>query len=284
MKCIVKLIRSKPRIKIVALAIPFALSACGPWGIGSEPDPVDLGSVATSEIEVHPYGTIDEESDSFYVVAQLLNSDRASLFLDAGSSLEFQTIDDLGMYRSLDIAETIMSVDTTEYSAPATYRLMLNRSNGEEVELFNFLLKAKFKSNSTVKDTTFGNGDVFEFDWGFYVEDTMLDIYPEGGLEYFLECGNERFSGYMNVERNSGIKASPFLVNIDEIILQNSPTEFPCMATFSRYYYLTDAENSYKILAGDTGSSTSEPRQFGNGDGFNLNVNPKKYKIVINSD
>lgn len=273
-----------PRVNIVALAIPFALSACGPWGIGSEPDPVDLGSVATSEIEVYPYGTIDEESDSFYLVARLLNSDRASLFLDSGSSLEFQTLDDLGMYRSLDINETTMTVDTTEYSAPATYRLMLNRSNGEEAELFNFLLKAKFKSNSTASDSTFGNGDVFEFDWGFYVEDNMLDIFSEGGLEYFLACGNESFSGYMNVENNSGIRTSPFLVNIDEIILQNNPTEFPCTATFSRHYYLVDAENAYKILTGDTGDSTSEPRQIGNGDGFNLSVNPREYKIVVNGD
>ena len=133
------------RVKLIALTMSFALSGCFPWPSGGTPDPVDLGSVATSEIEVFLAGTISE--DRFQLVASLRNSDDAALILDSGSSLKFQTLDELGVYQSLDSPEETDPdftgrMDIPAYSAPATYRLILNRSNGEEVELFNVLLKS----------------------------------------------------------------------------------------------------------------------------------------------
>lgn len=286
---ILKLIRFQ--FVLLALAIPFSLSGCYPWPSGGEdPDPVNLESVATSEIEIYLESAVFEELDRFRLTVLLSDQDDAPLLLDTDSSLDFQILDEVGTYRSLDFPEEGITTfesrfDITAYSAPATYRLMLNRSNGEEVELVNFVLKAKFKSNSTIGNaTTFGNGDIFEFDWGFYDQDNVLDIYPQGGLRYSLECENERFDGNMQVERNSGLVASPFLVHIDDIIPQSSSIEFPCMATFIRDYYLFEPENAYKILSGDIGSSTSRPRQIGNGADLHLEVYPKKYEIVINSN
>jgi len=70
-------------------------------------------------------------------------------------------------------------------------------------------------------------------------------------------------------------------LNIDEVIPVNSSVEFPCIATFSRTYCLFEPENAYRILSGDLGNATSAPGQFGNGAGIQLDVNPKKYEIVI---
>lgn len=291
------LIRFQSAIRLVVLAISFALSGCFPWPSGGEdPEPVELESVATSEIRVNSRAAIYEETDNFVLTVSFSNSDQAPLLLDSGSSMDFQILDDQGMYRSLDAIEEYLPESTyrftiDEYSAPATYQLMLSRSNGEEVELLNFTLKAKFQSNSTIENTaTFGNGDSAEFDWGFYDEDEMIDIYHQGGLHYTLKCANEDFIGHFDIERNTGIKASPYFQNIDDLVPQSFPIEyfaedfaieFPCTASIRRSYILSAPENDYKILSGYKGSETALPGQIGNGAGLSVNVVPKTYEIVI---
>lgn len=259
-----------------------------------DPEPVSLDGVQTSDIRLRVNTTLFEDADSIELLANLSTSEYAPLLLGLESTLELQVLDDQGLYQAAEVTELEPLVAGARFRVPSpivpvSYRLMLNRSNTEVVELFNMELKAKVSSESTARNTTYGNGDSFEFTWMSYDSNGRVDTVPPGWIQYRLDCGNPFVNretigsrviyGSVNLSEDDGFNTAPTIFDVDTVLSEHDITNFPCELYFERQFYVYQEANKYFLFSGDFGSKIGAADLSGNDLGFS--VKAKIYTITV---
>ena len=259
-----------------------------------DPDPVNLEDVSTSNIRARVSTTLFEDEDSMEVVAKLRTSDYAPLLLGLESTLELQVLDDQGVYQSALVTE-YESLDAgarfrvPSPLAPVSYRLMLNRSETDVVELFNMELEGKLSSESTARNTTYGNGDIFEFTWMSYDSNGRINAVPPGWIQYRLECGNPFVSretpgsriiiDSVDLSEDTGFDTAPTIFDVDAVLSEHNITNFPCELYLERIFYTFQESVNYFLFSGSFGSNiTTEDFSANN---FTFSVKAKIYTVTV---
>ena len=216
------------------------------------------------------------------------------MLLGLDSTLELHILDGQGAYQPVEVSE-FEALDVgarfrvPSPTVPVSYRLILNRSNMEVVELFNIELKAKVSSESTAINTTYGNGDSFEFAWMSYDSNGRLDAVPPGWIRYRLDCGNPFVNrdtvgsrviiSSVNLSEDKGFDTEPTIFDVDAILSEHDITNFPCELYLERVFYVYRESNNYFLFSGSFGGKIGTADYSGNDFGFS--VNAKIYTVTV---
>jgi hypothetical protein len=259
-----------------------------------DPEPVSLDSVQTSDIRLSVNTALFEDEDSLEVLANLRTAEYEPLLLGLDATLELHVLTDQGAYQPVEVSEYEALDAGARFKvpspiAPVSYRLLLNRSNTEIVELFNFELRAKVSSESTAINTTYGNGDSFEFTWMSYDSNGRLDTVPPGWIRYRLECGNPFVSretvgsrviiSSVDLSEDNGLDTEPTIFDVDTVLSEHAITNFPCELYLERVFYVYKESNNYFLFSGSFGSEIGTADYPGNSYGFSAYA--KIYTITV---
>lgn len=293
---------SNSKALLTVALLSAILSGCG-WPFYSssdnnseifDPEPVSLDGVQTSDIRLSVYTALFEDEDSIEVLARLRTSEYEPLLLGPDSKLELHVLDEQGAYKAAEVSEFEALDAGARFRVPApivpvSYRLMLNRSNTEVVELFNMELKAKVSSESTAINTTYGNHDSFEFTWMSYDSNGRLFAVPPGWIRYRLECGNPFVNrdtvgsrvviGSVDLSEDKGLDTLPTIFDVDAIMSEHDITNFPCELYLERVFYVYQESNKYFLFSGSFGDKIGTAEFSGNELGFS--VNAKIYTVTV---
>lgn len=307
MLSITAILNTMPKFRAVlaVTALSVFLSGC-PWPFQDsssgyhepfEPEPVSLEDVATSEIRLSVHSTLIEEEDSVEVVVNLRTSEYAPLLLGAESTLELHVSDGQGIYYPAEVTGYEYLDAGARFKLPAPivpirYRVLLNRSNTEVAELFNIELNAKISTESTARNATFGNGDIFEFSWHSHDSNGSLDSVPPGWILYRLECGNpfvERDTpgsrviiGTVGLSESRGLDTEPTVFDVDAVLGEYNISNFPCELYLERIFYLYQESNNYFLFTGSFGSKIGTADSPANNFGFS--VDAKVYVVTVEGE
>ncbi len=270
--------------------LPFSDDYSEPF----DPEPVNLDGVPTSDIRLGVNTVLFEVEDSIEVRASLRTSEFEPLLLGLESTLELHVLDAQGVYQPAEVTEYEALVSGARFKMPApivpvSYRLILNRSNTEVVELFNLELDAKVSTESTARNTTYGSADMFEFTWMSYDSNGRLDTVPPGWLRYRLDCGDpfvdrettgsRVIHGTVDLSDDKGLDTEPTIFDVDAIMGEHDITNLPCELYLERVFYVYQEVDDYFLFSGSFGSEIGSASLFGNSYGFS--VNAKIYRVTV---
>jgi len=279
------------------------LSGCG-WPFYSsddnyepfDPEPVSLDSVQTSDIRLSVNTALFEAEDSIEVLANLRTSEYAPLLLGLDATLELHVLTDQGAYQPVELSEYEALDAGARFKvlspiAPVSYRLLLNRSNMEAIELFNIELKAKVSSESTAINTTYGNGDSFDFTWMSYDANGRLDTVPPGWIRYRLECGNPFVSretagsrviiSSVDISEDNGLDTEPTNFDVDAVLSEHAITNFPCELYLERVFYVYMELDNYFLFSGSFSNLIDKENHSDPANNYGFSVSGKIYVVTV---
>lgn len=195
-------------------------------------------SVRNSAINVAASARIFEEKNEVAFKIDLLTADANGSDEDVRVSFpvgttrsELQVQQPDGTYKAADNVdyESYSRFTLKEYVAPSSYRIILYRPNGEEVETATINIISKFKSTISNENVSIVNND-----------STHLDFNTNGG------ASSTEFDGYMTMTvvaqcqsrrqvtaDNTGRFAFPYTFDLQEILPEAlTDDEFPCVSTY----------------------------------------------------